>query len=49
MSERFVCENVGCKRSEKNILHVRAVMRVQRVPSMLSVCGVNVPYCPAER
>uniref|UniRef100_A0A0E9TUP6 Uncharacterized protein n=1 Tax=Anguilla anguilla TaxID=7936 RepID=A0A0E9TUP6_ANGAN len=24
-------------------------MRVQSVPSMLSVCGVNGPYCPAER
>uniref|UniRef100_A0A0E9XZR2 Uncharacterized protein n=1 Tax=Anguilla anguilla TaxID=7936 RepID=A0A0E9XZR2_ANGAN len=24
-------------------------MRVQSVPSMLSVCGVNSPYCPAER
>uniref|UniRef100_A0A0E9UXM3 Uncharacterized protein n=1 Tax=Anguilla anguilla TaxID=7936 RepID=A0A0E9UXM3_ANGAN len=24
-------------------------MRVQSVPSMLSVCWVSGPYCPAER
>ena len=47
--KRFMAENMKYKRNQKNILHVRAVMRVQRVPSMLSVCGVNVPYCPAER
>ena len=35
--------------SQSASLHVRAVMRVQRVPSMLSVCAVNVSYCPAER
>ena len=39
--KRFQPENMKYKRNQKNILQVRAVMRVQRVPSMLSVCAEN--------
>ena len=48
-THRLMNPTWGQSCSKSVSLHVRAVMRVQRVPSMLSVCGVNVPYCPAER
>uniref|UniRef100_A0A0E9XWU8 Uncharacterized protein n=1 Tax=Anguilla anguilla TaxID=7936 RepID=A0A0E9XWU8_ANGAN len=38
-----------CVTAVTPLTHESTVMRVQSIPSMLSVCGVNGPYCPAER